>query len=127
MRRPRSDTHRPHGRTVRGGARSLRAAAVMALALAAAACAGMAMDADLGQRYGIRVINEMPHPMIVSVDDGTSTRLLGTVGAESTERFVLDGSPSTTVTVVATDEADTHTVRRTVVLRAGGVVEVRIG
>ena len=96
------------------------------LALATAACAGASMDADLGPRYGVTVINEMPHPMIVSVDDGTSTRLLGTVGAEREERFVLDASSGTTITLVARDEEDTHTIRRTVVLEAGESVEVRL-
>lgn len=105
-------------------ARTLLTAA--ALALAGTACAGMSADPDLGPRYGLTVINEMSHAMIVSVDDGEATRLLGTVGADREERFVLDGSSGTTVTVVARDEDDTHTVRRTVVLRAGQSVEVHL-
>ena len=96
------------------------------LALAAAACAGASMDTDMGPRYGVAVMNEMPHPMIVSLDDGTSTLMLGTVGAEREERFVLDSVAGTTVTIIARDEGDTHSVRRTVVLRAGETVEVRI-
>ena len=107
--------------------RRLRLLALAAfIAVAGTACAGMSMDRDLGPRYGISVINEMPHPMIVSIDDGTATRLLGTVDAESESRFVLDEIAGATATIIATDEEDTHTVRRTVVLEAGSTVEVRL-
>ncbi len=106
--------------------RRLRLPALAAfLALAATACAGANTSSDLGPRYAVTVINEMPHAMIVSLDDGHSTRLLGTVAADSQSRFVLDDG-STTVTIIATDEGDTHTVRRTVVLHAGRNVEVRL-
>lgn len=105
----------------------LRLLALSALvAFAGAACAGASLDDELGQRYGLTVRNEMPHAMIVSVDDGSGMRLLGTVGAQREERFVLYGSSNETVTIVARDEADTHTVRRTVTLRAGESVAVRL-
>jgi hypothetical protein len=97
-----------------------------ALTLAVAACAGASMDSDLGPRYAVAVVNELPQAMIVSLDDGNSVRLLGTVAAESESRFVLDGAMGTTVTIIATDEEDTLTVRRTVVLEAGSSVEVRL-
>lgn len=107
--------------------RRLRLLALAAfLAFAGVACAGMSRDAELGQRYAVTVVNEMPHPMIVSIDDGADTRLLGTVGADREERFILDGSLSTTITIIARDEEDTHTVRRTVVLQTGETVEVRL-
>lgn len=108
--------------------RRLRLLALSALAAAVmAGCAGASMDSELGERYGLNVVNEMPHAMIVSLDDGSSTRLLGTVGPERDERFVLYGTASRTVTVVARDEADTHTVRRTITLRSGETVEIRLG
>lgn len=104
-----------------------RAAAHAAiLTLVVSACAGASMDTGPGPSYALSVINEMPHAMIVSLDDGSGTRLLGTVGAGSTARFVLHGSASVTVTLIATDEEDTHTVRRTVVLRSDRAVEVRL-
>lgn len=107
--------------------RRLRLTALAAIAVfAGVACAGAALDTDLGEQYAVTVVNELPRPMIVSVDDGSSTRLLGTVGAEREERFVLHGTPSTTVTIVARDEDDTRTVRRTVVLQAGRSVEVHL-
>ena len=86
----------------------------------------VALDTDPGQTYAVNVVNPMPHPMIVSFDDGSGSRLLGTVGAGRTERFVIAGSANQTVSVVAHDEAETHTVRRTVVLQPGSTVEVRL-
>jgi hypothetical protein len=95
--------------------------------LAATACArGVSMNPDAGQTYAVSVQNDMPHAMIVSFDDGSGSRLLGTVESNRTERFVIAGSAQRTITIVATDEADTHTVRRTVTLVSGGTVDVRI-
>lgn len=92
-----------------------------------AACArGVAMNPDAGQTYAVSIQNQMPHPMIISFDDGATTRLLGTVAGNRTERFVIAGAARETITIIATDEADTHTVRRTVTLAPGGTVDVRI-
>lgn len=101
-------------------------AVAAAIAYAGVGCAGASLDSELGQRYGLTVLNEMPHAMIVSVDDGSGTRLLGTVGAQREERFVLYTPSAETVTIVARDEGDTHTVRRTVTLKAGESVTVRL-
>lgn len=102
-------------------------ALALLLAVAATACArGVEMNPDAGQTYAVNIINEMPHAMIVSFDDGSGLRTLGTVGANREERFVVAIAERPTVTIVATDEADTHTVRNTVTLRAGGTVDVRL-
>ena len=94
---------------------------------AAAGCArSVALDTDPGETYAVSVVNPMPHPMIVSFDDGSGSRLLGTVGAGRTERFVVAGSANQTISIVAHDEGQTHTVRRTVVLQPGSTVEVRL-
>lgn len=108
--------------------RRLRLLALAVLvSVAGVACArGVALDTDPGQTYAVNVVNQMPHAMIVSFDDGSGTRLLGTVGASRSERFVVAGSSAATVTIIARDEADTHTVRRTVSLIPGGTVEVRL-
>lgn len=108
--------------------RTFRSALLAALVLlAATACTrGVAMNPDAGQTYAVSVQNQMPHAMIVSFDDGSGTRLLGTVDASRTERFVIAGSAQQTITIIARDEADTHTVRRTVTLMSGGTVDVRI-
>lgn len=102
-------------------------ALVLVTAATAAACArGVALNPDAGQSYAVNVVNEMPHAMIVSFDDGQATRLLGTVSGNRQERFVIAGAQRPTVTLIATDEADTHTVRRTVTLRLGETVDVRL-
>lgn len=86
----------------------------------------VALNTDPGESYAVSVTNPMSHAMIVSFDDGAGSRLLGTVGARQTERWVVAGSASQTVSIVAHDEAQTHTVRRTVVLQPGATVEVRL-
>jgi hypothetical protein len=108
--------------------RSRRFLPAVALALlAATACAPvMNGDAELAPAAAVTVINEMPHPVVVWFDDGTGERLLGTVARGGRDRFVLAGTTATTVSVIARDEAGTHTVRRTVALRGGGAVDVRI-
>lgn len=90
------------------------------------ACArGVSLNADPGS-YAVNVANEMSHAMIIYVDDGETTRLLGTVAGQRQERFVIAGAARATVTIIATDEPDTHTVRRTVTLSPGYPVDVRI-
>jgi hypothetical protein len=99
----------------------------LVVAVAGTACArGVTLNPDAGQTYAVNVVNQMPHAMIVSFDDGSGTRLLGTVGSNREERFVVAGAARETVTIVARDEGDTHTVRRTVTLISGGTVEVRL-
>lgn len=109
----------------------MRRLRLLALALLVATagfgCArGVTLNPDAGQSYAVNVTNEMPHAMIIYVDDGAAPRLLGTVPAERQERFIVAGANRPTVTLIATDEADTHTVRRTVTLVAGSTVDVRI-
>ncbi|MFP4623197.1 MAG: hypothetical protein ACLFRX_03350 [Gemmatimonadota bacterium] len=107
--------------------RRLRLLAIALLVTAVSACArGVTLNPDAGTTYAISVVNELTYPMIISFDDGEQTRLLGTVGANREERFVLAGASRQTVTVIATDEADTRTVRRTVTLSPGATVDVRI-
>jgi hypothetical protein len=101
-------------------------AALVCVATLTACARSVALDTDPGQTYAVTVVNTMPHPMIVSFDDGSGQRLLGTVPANGRERFVIAGSTSSTVSIVAHDEDETHTVRRTLVLRAGETVEVRL-
>lgn len=102
------------------------ALALLTAATAIACARGVTLNPDGGQSYAVNVVNEMPHAMVISFDDGSTTRLLGTVSARRQERFIIAGAQRPTVTVIATDEADTHTVRRTVTLSPGTTVEVRI-
>jgi hypothetical protein len=95
--------------------------------LTTSACARpVDFEPDPRQAAAINVINEMPHAMILWFDDGSGERLLGTVAAQSTERFVIAGSDVATISVIARDEGETHTVRRTVALTTGGAVDVRL-
>lgn len=105
----------------------LTAFALLALVAAATACTrSVDLDADPGQTYAVNVINTFAQPMIVSFDDGSGPRLLGTVGANRTERFVVAGTSGGTVSIIARDESDSRTVRRTVSLVPGGTVDVRL-
>lgn len=100
--------------------------AALVLLTATACTRGVSMNPDAGQTYAVSVQNQMPHAMIVSFDDGSGVRLLGTVDASRSERFVIAGTAQQTITIIATDQGDTHTVRRTVTLVPGGTVDVRI-
>lgn len=108
--------------------RRLRLLTLAALvSVAGLACArGVTLNPDAGQTFAVNVINEMSHAMVISYDDGQTTRPLGTVGANQRDRFVIATADGTTVTIVATDQGDTHTVRRTVALSPGQTVDVRI-
>jgi hypothetical protein len=107
--------------------RSPLLALVPLLMVATVACApGMELDTDPRQTQAINVINDLTHPMIIWFDDGTGERLLGTVAAGSTDRFVLGGAGPMTLSVIARDEARTHTVRRTVTIAPGGSADVRL-
>ncbi len=109
--------------------RVFRLAPLAVLFLAATtACVPRGVDfgPDAEQAAAVTVINEMAHPMIVWFDDGTGERLLGTVAAGSRDRFVIAGTTATTVSVIARDEAETQTVRRTVTLVPAESVEVRL-
>ena len=100
--------------------------ALIVVAASTGCARSVELNTDPGESYAVSVVNTLSHPMIVSFDDGSGSRLLGTVGAARTERFVIAGSANQTVSIVAHDEAQSHTIRRTVVLQAGSTVEVRL-
>jgi FtsP/CotA-like multicopper oxidase with cupredoxin domain len=97
------------------------------VAAASGACArNVTLNEDAGQTYAVNVINRMSHAMTIAYDDGQTTRPLGTVAANRSERFVIAAVSGSTITLVATDPADTQTVRRTVALSPGATVDVVI-
>jgi hypothetical protein len=108
--------------------RSLVGAGRVALvALALAGCSRAVTVQTAPERtYSIEVRNTMPYAMVVSYDDGTGVRLLGTVGASQTEHFVLAGARTEAVTIIAVDEDRTRTVRKSIVLRPGSTVHVSL-
>lgn len=109
----------------------IRSSAIRLLALAAllpllGACRTAEVESEPGPAYTLEVHNPMPHPMIVSYNDGTGVRLLGTVAANARQRFVITRPAGLQITVTATDEDRTHTVTKTVTLRPGAVAAVTL-
>lgn len=69
--------------------------------------------------YRLVVTNPMPHAMIVSVNlDGTITEL-GSVPAGREQPLEVPVPPGTTVTLIARDEARTHSPTATITLPEG--------
>jgi len=66
------------------------------------------------------ITNPMPHAMIVTIQyEGGGETELGVVPASGEQMFTLAASPGETVTLVARDEADTHTRDATITLSEG--------
>lgn len=55
------------------------------------------------------VVNPMPHAMIVSLDENGEVSELGQVPANGRQTFEVPAPPGTAVTLIARDEAKTHT------------------
>lgn len=90
------------------------------------ACRPMAIETEPGPAYTLEVRNPMPHPMIVSYDDGRGQRLLGTVSANADARYVITAPARETIEVSATDEDRSHAVRRTVTLQVDAPAQVTL-
>jgi hypothetical protein len=104
-----------------------RLAPSLALAMVLGACShAVHVETNPERTYAIAVENPMAEAMVVSYDDGTGSRLLGTVGAGQTERFVLAGARSSEITVTAVSEDRATTIRKSVTLRPGSVVHVTL-
>ena len=100
--------------------------ALAALIILAGCARSVDLSADPGESYAVEVVNPMPHPMIVSFDDGSGEQTLGTVAENGRERWIVAGASARTVSIIARDERETNTVRRTVTLVPGETVEVRL-
>jgi hypothetical protein len=94
------------------------------LVLLLAGCRPVAVTGDPGPQYTIEVDNRMSHAMVVSFNDGTGERPLGTVAAQSRGHFIIVSPAQSSVTIVARAEGGGHTVQRQVVLVAGTTVTV---
>ncbi|MEJ2215552.1 MAG: hypothetical protein P8099_02940 [Gemmatimonadota bacterium] len=102
-----------------------RLAPSLALAMVLGACShAMRAQTNAERTYAIAVENPTAQAMVVSYDDGTGSRLLGTVSAGQTERFVLAGAQGSEITVTAVSEDRKTTIRKSVTLRPGSVVHV---
>lgn len=90
------------------------------------ACRSARVESEPGPAFALEVNNSFPHPMIISYDDGTGTRLLGTVPPNGTASFVITRPASRQISVVATDEGRTRTITRSATLQRGGATRVTL-
>jgi|SRR5687767_15054026 hypothetical protein len=108
--------------------RILRSLALFAILFASAGCASM-RGVSVGSEeanYSIDVTNTMPHSMTVSWSDGGETKLLGSVGSGRTERFIIAGAKSSSVSITARDANGTHNRSYDVSLVAGSTQKVTV-
>jgi hypothetical protein len=99
---------------------------VAGLAFTGACARGVAVQSESGVAYTLEVTNAASSNLIVSYDDGSGPRLLGTVPANQQQRFIITSPSRTHITVTATDEAGSMNLRREVTLVRGSVAEVRL-
>jgi hypothetical protein len=104
----------------------LRCAALALLFLFAAGCArAVSVGTDPGPVYAVQVRNSLDRDMIVSYDAGSGPAVLGTVRANSSERFVITSRTATSVRITATDQGGSRSSGPyTVQLQAGATPEV---
>jgi hypothetical protein len=97
-------------------------------AFAVGACApGASVQPAPTPVYAVSISNSTPGEVVVSYDDGTAARALGTVPPARTERFVIASPASTTVRILARDASgDPSYGPFTVSLIAGSTVSVTI-
>lgn len=77
--------------------------------------------------FTLEIVNPMPHTMVVSYQwSGQEPTVLGPVDANSTKRFTIPNRAADRITVVAQDEAHTHTVTKDVTLAEGDVTSVTL-
>ena len=108
--------------------RSIRLAALGLLVLAGGVGCARSVSFDTpGPTYSIQVENSLSQDMIVSYDDGSGPRTLGTVAAGRSERFVV-ATDRTTVTITAANSSRTRTAGPySVQLTAGTTPRVTLG
>ncbi|MGH7565948.1 MAG: hypothetical protein ACREK2_03875 [Gemmatimonadota bacterium] len=78
------------------------------------------VEPGVSSTYDLAIANPMPHAMIVTVEyTGGGETELGTVPAGGEQSFTVAASAGETVTLVATDEAGTHSPSTTMALPEG--------
>ena len=76
----------------------------LVLSATSAACASrrpVSIGTDV--TYPVEIVNQLSQQMTVFWSDGGEPRMLGTVGASRTERFIVAGSSSASITITARD------------------------
>lgn len=84
--------------------------------IAAGTAEPMAVPTDT---YELVVTNPMPHAMSVSLDFEGAVTELGTVAASGQQTFIVPAPPGATVTVLARDEAGSHSPTATITFPEG--------
>lgn len=90
--------------------RILTAVTAMLVLILTAGCASM-RSASVGTdttNYSIEATNQMGHAMTVFWSDGGEEKMLGSVAAGRTERFIIAAPRSTSISVLARDANRTH-------------------
>jgi hypothetical protein len=78
------------------------------------------LEPGVSSTYSLAVTNPMPHAMVVTVQyTGGGETELGTVPAGGEQSFTVAASAGETVTLVATDEAGSHSPSTTLTLPEG--------
>ena len=110
-------------------AHSLRLGLLLVLATASTACASMrkvSVGEESSQTYSIDVTNQRNSTMTVSWSDGSDTRTLGTVAAGRTERFIIAGAKSTSISVTGRNSSGASSGPYSVTLVAGAAQKVTL-
>ncbi|MFW6040096.1 MAG: hypothetical protein ACOC9N_03365 [Gemmatimonadota bacterium] len=99
----------------------------LAVALAVSGCfRGVGVESEPGPTYRVEVVNRSASPMIVSYDDGSGERILGTVPAERREWFTIASPADRTVAIIAFDRDRDRSIRRTITLDPDDAVSLVI-
>lgn len=77
--------------------------------------------------YMLKIVNPMPHDMVVSIAGPDGSIELGTVPAQSSAEFAITTPPAMQVSLQASDVDATHTERARVDLSASETVTWTIG
>jgi len=76
--------------------------------------------------YSVDVTNQMSHTIWIHWSDGGSTKHLGSVGGGRTERLIVAGAKSASVTFTANDANNAHTRTYPVTLAAGSTQKITV-
>lgn len=98
----------------------------LALPLAAACARAVEINSEPSTVYAIEVYNPQSVDMVVSYDDGNGTRSLGTVRANTRERFVIAAPPSPVIQVSARSSGGRSVGPLSVSLTQGQTTPVRL-
>jgi hypothetical protein len=78
------------------------------------------LEPGMSSTYEVAITNPMPHAMVVTVEyTGGGETELGTVPAGGEQSFTVAASAGETITLVATDEAATHSPTTSMTLPGG--------